>query len=61
MTEPVLNKNSIDENGKRHSYWEKYWSDGQLFSKGNYIHGKLCGYWEVYWDDGELMIKQYYL
>jgi hypothetical protein len=33
-----------NENGKRHGYWEQYWSDGQLFYKGFFDMGKRVSY-----------------
>ena len=61
MSEPVLNKNRIDENGYSHGYWEIYYWDDKLFSKGNYVNGELNGYWEFYHVNGKISSKQYYL
>ena len=43
-----------------HGYWERYYSDGTLWYKGNYIDGKPDGCWEEYWSNGILMNKGCY-
>ena len=43
-----------------HGYWETYWSNGELWYKGNFKDGKKDGYWEFYHDNGELACKGYY-
>jgi antitoxin component YwqK of YwqJK toxin-antitoxin module len=49
--------NLYNERGQRHGYWEWYYSDGKLCSKGNYVNGKREGYWEWYYPDGQLWRK----
>lgn len=53
------NKNiyQFDENGYPHGYWELYWSNGNIRSKGYYINDKRYGYWEYYYYNGQLMYK----
>jgi len=41
--------------GQPHGYWENYWTNGKLDSKGYYINGKKHGYWERYLGNGELL------
>ena len=53
--------NLYNDKGKRHGYWEYYYSDGQLAYKGNYVNGKNHGYWESYYSNGKLMYKIYYI
>ena len=53
--------NLYNEKGERHGYWEDYYTDGQLSSKGNYVNGKEHGYWEYYWNNGQLMFKVNYV
>jgi antitoxin component YwqK of YwqJK toxin-antitoxin module len=50
-----------NDKGERHGYWEEYWNNGQLYSKGNYINGKPHSYWEYYWYSGKLMYKIYHI
>ena len=50
-----------NEKGEAHGSWEYYWSNGQLYYKGNYVNGNKHGYWEYYWSSGELNIKIYYI
>jgi antitoxin component YwqK of YwqJK toxin-antitoxin module len=52
--------NLYNDKGQAHGYWEYYWSNGQLYSKGNYINGEKHGYWEDYYDNGKLKRKGYY-
>jgi antitoxin component YwqK of YwqJK toxin-antitoxin module len=53
--------NLFDENGKRHGYWEYYYSNGQLWYKGNFVNGKQHGYWESYYSSGQLYYKGNYV
>ena len=53
--------NLYNDKGEEHGYWEDYWSDGQLYYKGNYINGKKHGSWEEYWDNGQLFSKGNYI
>lgn len=46
--------NKYDEEGERHGYWEWYWDNGNLLSKGNYHNGNRIGLWEWY-VNGELI------
>ena len=53
--------NLYNEKGERHGYWESYWSNGQLWYKGNYVNGQRHGYFESYYDNGQLMYKGDYV
>jgi antitoxin component YwqK of YwqJK toxin-antitoxin module len=59
----MKNKNikPINENGNRHGYWEYYYDNGNLCSKGNYVDGKEQGYWEKYHSNGKLNQIIYYI
>jgi antitoxin component YwqK of YwqJK toxin-antitoxin module len=35
-------------NGLKEGYWIDYWSNGNPYSKGNYINNEKEGYWEYY-------------
>jgi antitoxin component YwqK of YwqJK toxin-antitoxin module len=50
----------FNEIGYRHGYWEIYWSNGKVYSKGNYHNGKKHGYWEYYNFDGNIDCKGHY-
>ena len=50
-----------NEQGQRHGYWEDYYENGQLMSKGNYVNGKAHGYWKDYSYNGKLEYKTYYI
>ena len=49
--------NQYNTNGKKHGYWEEYYSNGNLHYKGNYTNGKIHGYWEQYYYNGKLYYK----
>ena len=53
--------NQRNNNGKRTGYWEKYYSNGQLWYKGHYDNGNQVGYWEKYYSDGQLIIKELHI
>jgi antitoxin component YwqK of YwqJK toxin-antitoxin module len=59
----MKNKNitPYNENGEEHGYWEYYWSNGNLWYKGNYVDGKKHGYWEYYLVNGNLSSKGNYV
>ena len=57
-TKDITPYNDQDE---RHGYWERYWDNGQLWYKGNYVNGKQHGYWERYYPNGKLKDKIYYI
>jgi antitoxin component YwqK of YwqJK toxin-antitoxin module len=50
-----------NDKGERHGYWEKYYLNGNLWYKGNYVNGNRHGYWEWYHDNGQLDSKIYYI
>ena len=50
-----------NENGKQHGSWERYYDNGKLSYKGNYVDGKEHGYWEVYHSNGNLWSKGNYV
>ncbi|MEX2596451.1 MAG: hypothetical protein WEC59_05920 [Salibacteraceae bacterium] len=43
---------SFDETGDRHGEWRYYYTNGNLWSLGEYEHGLKHGKKEVYWPDG---------
>ena len=47
--------NQYNENNERVGYWEVYFNNGNLWSKGNYSNGKQIGYWEYceYYERGD--------
>ena len=53
--------NELNEAGNKIGYWEEYWFNGNLLSKGNYTDGERVGYWEWYNLNGELKLKKYYI
>ena len=38
--------NLYNEKGEAHGSWERYWDNGQLCYKGNYVDGREHGYWK---------------
>ncbi len=57
----LLAKGLIDEEGKRQGYWEEYYKDGVLKSKGKYKDGKRIGEWEYFFANKQLQQKGTYL
>lgn len=55
-----MEKNQII-NGVREGYWEKYYHNGNLWFKGNYIKGQKIGYWESHYFNDVTALKEYYL
>jgi uncharacterized protein len=53
-----INQYNID--GNKTGYWEYYYNNGQLSSKGSYVDGKEEGYWETYYENGKLESKGSY-
>jgi antitoxin component YwqK of YwqJK toxin-antitoxin module len=49
-----------NENNQAHGYWERYYSNGKLWFKRNYVDGKEHGYWEWYHYNGKLAYKGNY-
>ena len=44
--------NKLNENLNPHGPWEYYWSNDQLYYRGEYRNGKSHGLWEHYWSNG---------
>ncbi len=42
--------NQYDMEGRKQGYWEDYFNNGKLYSKGNYVNGKEEGVWEWYYN-----------
>jgi antitoxin component YwqK of YwqJK toxin-antitoxin module len=51
----------FDDNNQKMGYWEVYWDNDNLRSKGNYVKGKEEGYWEFYYSNGNFEMKGNYL
>jgi len=56
----IETKNQYNSERLRDRYWEVYYSNGQLWFKGNYIDDKRDGYWEWYNRDGNLRESIFY-
>ena len=54
-----MKKNQINKDGKRHGYHEAYWSNGNLWYKGDFKDGKRHGYCEDYYSNGKKVIKEF--
>ncbi len=46
--------NEYNDKGERHGYWEKYYLNGNLDWKGNYVNDRRNGRWKFYWQNGKL-------
>jgi antitoxin component YwqK of YwqJK toxin-antitoxin module len=55
------NMNKLNEQGQKHGPWERYYANGKLRFKKNYLNGQAHGLWEEYNTNGNLMYKRNYL
>jgi uncharacterized protein len=53
--------NQYDIEGNKTGYWEEYYNNGNLHTKGNYVNGNVDGYWEYYHRNGNLLSKGNYV
>jgi hypothetical protein len=53
--------NLFNAEGKEHGLWERYFSNGKLSCKGDYVDGNRQGLWEYYYDNGKLASKGDYV
>ena len=53
--------NKRNEEGQKHGVWEEYYSNGNIWYKGNYVNGQKHGLWEWYWFNGKLNYKKNYV
>lgn len=56
----LLAKGLLDEAGRRQEYWEEYYLNEQLKSKGKYKDGEKIEAWEYYFDTGKIEQKGKY-
>jgi antitoxin component YwqK of YwqJK toxin-antitoxin module len=52
--------NQYNSQGQRHGYWEEYFNNGLLYTKGNYQNGQQHGYCKYYNSYGRLTYKTFY-
>ncbi len=55
-----MKKNQRNKDGDLDGYWEYYYANGKLSSKGNYKDGKAHGLWETY-INGSIVIKSIFI
>ena len=53
--------NKYNEKGNKHGYWETYYTNGNLWCRGNYVDGLLDRFWEVYLYSGVIGHKGCYV
>ncbi len=56
----VLWRKETFKDGKNHGLFERYYKNGQIDYKGNYINGKRDALWEFYFENGQLRTKGLY-
>lgn len=49
--------NQYDSEGNKQGYWEKYYNDGNLSSRGVYVNNRREGYWEEYGPKGQFLSR----
>ncbi len=52
--------NQLDAEVRRHGLWEDYRSDGTVYWRGHYHHGKWHGVWGWYRSDGTLAWREHW-
>ena len=55
-----MEKNQYNESLEKIGYWEIFYPNGKLHSKGNFINDSKDGYWEGYFTNGNLSSKGCY-
>jgi antitoxin component YwqK of YwqJK toxin-antitoxin module len=56
-----VKKNRFNQYGLKYGYWETYYSNGNLCSKGSYNNGEKVGIWKEYhYTNGQLNSKGLY-
>lgn len=56
----MQDKTPLNENKQPHGFWEVYWTNANLWYKGNFINNEAYGYFESYSPVGKLHNKIYY-
>jgi antitoxin component YwqK of YwqJK toxin-antitoxin module len=51
---------TFDDNNQKTGYWEEYYYDGNIESKGNFLNGIKHGFWEEFFSNGKLAWKGNY-
>jgi antitoxin component YwqK of YwqJK toxin-antitoxin module len=57
----IVRSNRYNRKGLKIGYWEHYYNNGNIYSKGSYKDGKKDGIWEYYHYDGQLKSKWNYI
>jgi antitoxin component YwqK of YwqJK toxin-antitoxin module len=53
--------NQYDMGGRKQGYWEDYYENGRIRSKGLYKDDIKTGIWEWYYDNGKISSKASYV
>jgi antitoxin component YwqK of YwqJK toxin-antitoxin module len=56
----MQDKGQHNHKGQPHGYWEKFYSNGNVWFKRNFINGKNFGLYEIYNNKGILIDKSRY-
>ena len=55
-------RNPRNNKNQKHDFWIRYYSDGSIWYKGQYVNGFKHGLWLVYdWDNDNLIYKGHYI
>ena len=54
-----MEKNQLNNKGEKHGYWEFYYHNFNIWTKGYYINGRRNGCWEWYRND-DLLTQMFY-
>ena len=51
---------SYDIEGNRHGEWKYYYTNGNIWSVGNYANGAKTGVKQVYWPEGKMRYEGFF-
>ena len=60
MQDRKKDKTPKNKQYQKHGYWERYWGNGTLFYKCNYVNGIALGFDETYQLDGTINYMAYH-
>ncbi|WP_124398366.1 toxin-antitoxin system YwqK family antitoxin [Thermaurantimonas aggregans] len=56
----LLSEGMLDSNGRKFGLWKFYYTDGKLYSRGEFYNDLKEGIWEYYYPDGSIQEKGEY-
>jgi antitoxin component YwqK of YwqJK toxin-antitoxin module len=50
--------NQYNDKNQKHGYWEYYYPNRNIMSKGDYVNAERHGYWEYYYPNRNIIRKR---